>query len=848
MRPRRLKQVLVLLALAALVTTAAVYSAGRGGTSRLAVARIAAASSWRGLVGGPHPQVAIGQRVLVVLNTPSLADRVAKAGGFASDAQERTWTAATFAAQQQLISSLGQKGVRVKPEFRYTRVLNGFSASLDAGAIALLEHDSGVRGVYPVRVAYPASLSRQVLSRGLVSRMPAATLAGFDGDGVTIALLDTGVQVDKPFLHGHVLDGIDVVDNGPDARIKASPDGSGRLEAHGTEMAGLLVGADGPGGLAGVASGATVLPIRVAGWQRTAAGSWAVYSRTDQILAGLEDAVDPNGDGDAHDAARIALVPLAEPFAAFADGPAAQAIAGALKLDMLVVVPAGNDGPAGSVFGSVSGPGGAPEALTVGAADTRRHEQAVRLVVRTGLSVLLDRVVPLAGAVSIGKTVDAAVAVAGRPGDAPADYFGPDGRSLVAGRAALVEADASPAAQAEAAASAGAAAVLLYGSPLPAGALGLDEGVSVPVVAVPDETALALLDALRSGVGAEIALGAPRMRAHPGAGEIAPFSSWGLAFNGQLKPEVSGPGVLLPTAEPGSNRDGTPRFGTVSGSSAAAAAVAGEAALLLEARPSLDAPTLRSLLVGTSRPLTGEPAAAQGAGLVDVGAAAATELAVHPATVSFARSGGDGRRATRILTIRNISTRRLRVYVGPRQGPHPRVALTVSPDRVDIAPGRAAQVELTAHFVGHPSGDAAFGSLAVTPVAGLSVRVLWTVVLTPAHNLIYAVRLSQKTFKPSAAVPTVLELRAGSVVHTPQGDAVQALVRLDVELWNAAGKRLGLLARLRDVLPGRYALGLTGHDPAGGLLAPGGYSLRLVGWPTAGGPPSIVSVPFRIGR
>ncbi len=102
MRPR-LKQVLVLLALAALVTAAAVYSARRSGPSRLAAARIAAASTWRGLVGGPHPQVAIGQRVLVVLNTPSLADRVARAGGFATDAQERTWTAAVFAAQQQLI-------------------------------------------------------------------------------------------------------------------------------------------------------------------------------------------------------------------------------------------------------------------------------------------------------------------------------------------------------------------------------------------------------------------------------------------------------------------------------------------------------------------------------------------------------------------------------------------------------------------------------------------------------------------------------------------------------------------------------------------------------------------------
>src|SRR5207245_3184098 len=157
----------------------------------------------------------------------------------------------------------------------------------------------------------------------------------------------------------------------------------------------------------------TVLPIRVAGWQRTAAGSLGVYSRTDQILAGLEDAVDPNGDGDAHDAARIALVPLAEPFAAFADGPAAQAIAGALKLDTLVVVPAGNDGPAGSVFGSVSGPGGPPYALTAGAAETRGREQAVQPAARAGPSIPLPRIALIRVRASRDSPCDLAWAVRG---------------------------------------------------------------------------------------------------------------------------------------------------------------------------------------------------------------------------------------------------------------------------------------------------------------------------------------------------------------------------------------------------------------------------------------------------
>src|SRR5205807_4387853 len=133
------------------------------------------------------------------------------AGGFASDSQERSWTAAAVAAQQQFISELGSKGVRVRPDFRFTRVLNAFSAALDPGAVTLLERAPQVRGVYPVRAAYPAAVSRQQLPPGLLDRglghRVDVSLAAFDGTGVTIALLDTGVDAGAPFLHGHVLDG-----------------------------------------------------------------------------------------------------------------------------------------------------------------------------------------------------------------------------------------------------------------------------------------------------------------------------------------------------------------------------------------------------------------------------------------------------------------------------------------------------------------------------------------------------------------------------------------------------------------------------------------------------------------
>ena len=60
----------------------------------------------------------------------------------------------------------------------------------------------------------------------------------------------------------------------------------------------------------------------------------------------------------------------------------------------------------------------------------------------------------------------------------------------------------------------------------------------------------------------------------------AVFSSRGLAFDGISKPEVVASGVALLTSDPGRGADGAPAFGTVSGSSAAAAVVAGGAAIL----------------------------------------------------------------------------------------------------------------------------------------------------------------------------------------------------------------------------------------------------------------------------
>src|SRR5438067_10315949 len=154
------------LALVAGAVAAALVAGGSGGGAA-APAADAAPSSWAGLAGAGRPRVSVGQRVFVVLRAASLADRVAEAGGVASDAQERSWSSSARARQRRLITRLGLQGVLIRPEFSYTRVLNGFSAAVDARGLAVLERAPEVAGLYPVRVAYPASTSSRLVSRAV---------------------------------------------------------------------------------------------------------------------------------------------------------------------------------------------------------------------------------------------------------------------------------------------------------------------------------------------------------------------------------------------------------------------------------------------------------------------------------------------------------------------------------------------------------------------------------------------------------------------------------------------------------------------------------------------------------
>jgi hypothetical protein len=67
-----------------------------------------------------------------------------------------------------------------------------------------------------------------------------------------------------------------------------------------------------------------------------------------------------------------------------------------------------------------------------------------------------------------------------------------------------------------------------------------------------------------------------------------------------------------------------------------------------------------------------------------------------------------------------------------------------------------------------------------------------------------------------------------------------------LQLLRGDGTDLGVLVRLRDLLPGRYAFGLTGRSPAGNVLGRGTYIVRIVAYPSLPGPASRKQVLFRV--
>ncbi len=298
------------------------------------------------------------QQVIVRLTQPAAA--VAAEGALAAAGSQQ---AEVVAAARSLDSS-----VRVLATLRLT--LNAVILEADSAALAELARNPNVLTISPVR-NYEKDLTETVPYIGAT----AVQEMGYDGTGVTVAVLDSGIDYTHAAFGGEgtvegfeandpnviepgsfptdrVVGGYDFVGSQwPLGPLAPDEDPVDELPAggHGTHVAHII------GGVNGVAPGVDFYAVKICSVQSTACSGVA-------LLQGMEFAVDPNGDGNTEDHVDIINMSLGSPYGDPRWDDLSQAVENASAAGVLTVASAGNSSDKPYAHGS---PGAAPSALAV---------------------------------------------------------------------------------------------------------------------------------------------------------------------------------------------------------------------------------------------------------------------------------------------------------------------------------------------------------------------------------------------------------------------------------------------------------------------------------------------------
>jgi subtilisin family serine protease len=228
----------------------------------------------------------------------------------------------------------------------FSRVYAGASVVISPDDLAAVTALSYVAGVYLDRAVHADSAE----SDSKIGADQVWAQFGTRGKGIVVAVIDTGIDYNHPALGGgfgpsfRVIGGHDFVNDDDDPM-----DDFG----HGTHVAGII-GGNG-GGVLGVAPEVSFLAYKVL----DASGD----GLDSTILAGIERAADPNGDGNPADHADVANMSLGG--VGTPDSPISKAVDTASAAGVVFCVAAGNSG----AFYTISSPANAPSAIAVGATD-----------------------------------------------------------------------------------------------------------------------------------------------------------------------------------------------------------------------------------------------------------------------------------------------------------------------------------------------------------------------------------------------------------------------------------------------------------------------------------------------
>lgn len=572
---------------------------------------------------------------------------------------------------------------------------------------------------------------------------------GFTGEGVTIGIIDTGIDYTHADFGGpgtvaaynsalankdaggdptypdltKIAGGYDFAGNAYDGINDPAPDNNPLdCGGHGTHVAGSAAGygvaADGTTYLGpwneqtpfatmeigpGVAPAATLYALKVFGCE----GS------TNLVIPALEWAADPNGDGDLSDHLDVVNMSLGADYGS-PDDPDSVASNNLVDVGTAVIASAGNSGDVYEITGS---PGDAVKVLSVAASqDNAQIIDGFEVTVAetsTEYGALFSQSYTWSGS----KPVTAGAVEIGDWNSEPSSENNTDGcdpfssadANAVAGNIVLLQWDSNDATRrcGSASRSDNAAAAGAVGAILGSSQAMLDVGIygaeSIPVVLSNDSGTRSVHQALSAGSTVTVTLSDSFRNTQriTVTGEddptdmLADFTSRGTALAGNVKPDVSAPGTSIFSAAVGTGDQGI----SYSGTSMAAPVTAGLAALVRQSHPTWNAPDIKAAIMNTaSHDLFLDPARSgprydvmrAGSGRIDALAATRTQAIYVPADDPVAVSVSFG-----VLNVTKATSRSKTLRIADMRSSGGSVTYAMSIDMINKVPGATYSVSPT---------------------------------------------------------------------------------------------------------------------------------------------------------
>ncbi|WP_394219162.1 S8 family serine peptidase [Halobacillus trueperi] len=578
-------------------------------------------------------------------------------------------TKANLKAERGKVVSEMKKAVKeadVNREYDY--VFSGFSVELPANEIMKLTTVEGIKAVYP-NVHYEAEviskeeISEEAFSPAMMDSAPfigsdEAWDAGFTGEGVTVAVIDTGVDYTHPDLTHAFGDykGYDFVDDDKDPQ-----EGAGQY--HGTHVSGTVAA---NGKIKGVAPEADLLGYRVLGPNG---------GTTEDVVAGIELAV--------QDGADVMNLSLGNSLNT-PDWATSIALDWAMAEGVVAVTSNGNAGPNNWTVGS---PGTSREAISVGATQLPYNKYDVEMATSEGVEYPSAKVMgfPSDEELLALNEGDYEFVYAGL--GSPEDFEGKDleGKIALISRGGFAFVD-----KVENAKAAGAVGAIIFNNV--AGEHADVPGLALPTVKTERVDGQKLLAELENGNNT-ISFNIEFAQA---VGEtMAGFSSRGpVTSTWMIKPDVSAPGVNIVSTFPGEG------YAALQGTSMSAPHVAGAAALLLQKNGDWETGDVKAALMNTAvdviDPDTREAYAhnTQGAGSIRVVEALNTKTLVATGSHSFGKFVKDqGKQVEKqSFQIQNLSDERVNYSFDVEFDGNPEGIKVMTSKNLKVQPGKSQQV------------------------------------------------------------------------------------------------------------------------------------------------------------